>query len=491
MTRLAFLSLITSVALVCGAGGATAQSGLPDTGSGSSNGSSASTPSYPKDDAGRSLILRGFNTASSAKSTPDGMPVFTEADLDREHAAMGTGFVRFLISWRSVEPTPGQYDQQYLDRVEQRVGWYAARGYKVMLDMHQDVYSGAITTAGVSTSNIGGIGNGAPAWATYTDGLPVPPQGQWELYYLDPGVIRAFDNFWNNTGNHPELVEHYANAWRAVAQRFAHNDAVVAYDLMNEPFGGSKQGRAFEAGPLAAMYQRTTAAIRQADHKTWVCVEPQSVGVNQGAPSALTKIDDPRPGGPRIAYCPHLYPITMDLGAGYTGIARVITDASVETWRAGVQYTAGVLGGVPIIIGEFGLDTTLPGARDYIDHVYDTARKIGAGVSYWSSDPGTWGPYLSNGTPTVLVDAVNKPYPRAVAGTPVDWSSTTSQLQLTYRPDRTVGAPTEIYLPRTGFPGDVHVTGAQVVNWDRASRLLTVQSPAGSGTVTLTVTPAA
>ncbi len=53
--------------------------------------------------------------------------------------------------------------------------------------------------------------------------------------------------------------------------------------------------------------------------------------------------------------------------------------------------TAEELGDVPIILGEFGLDTTTPGAREYIDRVYAAAREIGAGVAYWSSDPGTWG----------------------------------------------------------------------------------------------------
>jgi len=66
----------------------------------------------------------------------------------------------------------------------------------------------------------------------------------WELYYIQPGVMRAFDNFWNTTGQHPELVEHYANAWQAVAERFAGNDTVVAYDLMNGPWGGSQIGKA-------------------------------------------------------------------------------------------------------------------------------------------------------------------------------------------------------------------------------------------------------
>lgn len=207
--------------------------------------------SFLRDEHGRVLVLRGFNTASSAKSSPNGMPAFTEDDLEREQADMGTNFVRFLISWRSVEPEPGEYDQAYLDRVATRVGWYSERGYHVMLDTHQDLWSGAITPDGHT-------GNGAPAWATRMDGMPVGSHDMWERYYLDPGVIRAFDNFWNITGRHPELAERYAGAWWAVADRFADDPAVIGYDLMNESYGGTLQGPAFEAGPLTDLYQRTT-----------------------------------------------------------------------------------------------------------------------------------------------------------------------------------------------------------------------------------------
>ncbi|QBJ97348.1 glycoside hydrolase family 5 protein [Rhodococcus sp. ABRD24] len=487
MRRIRFLSAIMAGSLVLGGGVAAAQSSLPLSGS---QGGSAAPPSYLKDEDGRSLILRGFNTASSSKSAPDGMPKFTEADLEREYAAMGTNFVRFLISWRSVEPAPGQYDQAYLNRVEERVGWYAERGYKVMLDMHQDVYSGAAIPGGDTGNGAGPIGNGAPAWATYTDGLSVEPQDRWELYYIQPGVMRAFDNFWNTTGKHPELAEHYANAWRAVAERFADNDAVVAYDLMNEPWGGSMIGSPFEAGPLAALYQRTTNTIRQVDQDSWVCVAPQAIGVNQGLPSGLTKIDDPRAGEQRIAYCPHLYPLPMDLGSAYEGPARTLTDVTIDAWRADVERVSGVLGGVPVIIGEFGFDTTLPGVVDYIGRVYDEAREMGAGVAYWSSDPGPWGPYLEDGTSTALVGTVNKPYPRAVAGTPVEWSASDTNLQLTFRPDPAVTAPTEIYLPQQGFPGAVNVEGADIVSWDRDSRLLTVRTVGDAASATVKVTPA-
>ncbi len=487
MRRIRLTSLIVTGSLLLGGGIAAAQSSLPSSGS-----NTAATRSYLTDDAGRSLILRGFNTASSAKSAPDGMPDFTEADLVREHAEMGTNFVRFLISWRSVEPEPGKYDQAYLDRVEERVDWYAERGYKVMLDMHQDVYSGAIMADDTAGTGAGPIGNGAPAWATYTDGLPVEKQDRWELYYIQPGVMRAFDNFWNTTGKHPELMEHYVNAWRAVAERFADNDTVVAYDLMNEPWGGSLQFEEFEAGPLTDLYQRSTNAIRSVDQDSWVCVAPQAVGVNQGIPSRLGKVTDPRAGEQRIAYCPHLYPLPLDLGDGYSGVSKTLTDVTMRTWRASIEQVANdVLGGAPIIIGEFGLDTTLPGARDFLDRVYTEAREMGAGVSYWSSDPGTWGPYMPDGTPTILVETLNKAYPRAVAGTPVSWSSSVDRLELTYRNDPAVSAPTEIYLPAAGFPGDVAVQGADVVEWDKQSRILTVRSSSGADEVSVTVTPAA
>ncbi|WP_241665844.1 cellulase family glycosylhydrolase [Prescottella subtropica] len=435
------------------------------------------------DDAGRALVLHGFNTANTAKNAPDGMPTFTESDLDREHTDMGTNFVRFLISWRAVEPEPGVYDEAYLDRVAERLDWYDARGYHVMLDMHQDLYSSAITPSDEG-------GNGAPAWATYMDGLPVGDNDMWELYYLEPGVIRAFDNFWNTTGNHPELTDHYADAWRVVADRFADHPAVIAYDLMNEPYGGTVQGPVFEAGPLTALYQKTSDAIRTVDQDTWVCVAPQAMGTNWGTASGLRPVDDARDGDPRIAYCPHIYPLPMDLGGGYTGSSRTQVDATIDAWRGNVLRTAEALGNVPIILGEFGLDTTLPGALDYVERVYDTAGEMGAGVSYWSRDPGSWGPYEEDGSQRNLVAALDRPYPRAIAGEPRGWAVDADRLEFTYLPDLSITAPTEVYLPARTFPDGGDVEGAEVAGWDAGTRILTLRAPTVRQSVTVTISPA-
>ncbi|SJN39060.1 Endoglycoceramidase II [Microbacterium esteraromaticum] len=440
------------------------------------------TTQFITDAAGRDLVQHGFSTAGSAKGSPDGLPDFTVQDLDREHVDMGTNFVRFLISWRAVEPEKGVIDEGYLDAVEERVGWYADRGYHVMLDMHQDLWGSAITPSGTS-------GNGAPAWATHLDELPVEVGDMWELVYLEPGTIRAFDNFWNTTGAHPELTDHYVSAWKAVAEHFADNDAVVAYDLMNEPYGGTLQGVAFESGPLTTLYQRATDAIREVDQSTWVCVEPQAFGFNWGLPSALGAIDDARDGDPRIAFCPHLYPLPMDLGEGFAGSSKGLVEGTVTQWTFNVLRTAEVLGkgegAVPVILGEFGLDTTSEGAEEYVRLVYETADAAGMGVAYWSRDAGSWGPYETDGTARTLVDWLVRPYPRAVAGLQ-SWESEPKKLTFTVGDVDAGKGSAEVYLPPTVFTAKPKVDGGQVRSWDAASGILTLTVPTDA---TVTITP--
>lgn len=436
------------------------------------------TDRFIENDAGQALVQHGFSTAGSAKSTPDGLPVFTEQELVRESEDMGTNFVRFLISWRAVEPRPGVYDQAYLDAVEERVGWYEERGYHVMLDMHQDLW-GRYITPGLDR------GNGAPEWATFMDGLPVQEHDMWELIYLEPGVIRAFDNFWNTSGAHPELTQHYVDAWRAVAERFADNQTVVAYDLMNEPYGGTLQGVAFESGPLTDLYQRAIDAIREVDNDTWVCLEPQAFGFNWGLPSALGVVDDARAGDPRVAFCPHLYPLPMDLGDGFVGSSKPLIEGTIDQWAGNVLRTAARLGQgagpVPVILGEFGLDTNAAGAEQYVKLVYQTADARGFGVAYWSRDNGTWGPYEQDGSERNLVAWLDRPYPRAVAGLE-SWSTDGESLVFTVSRQGSA----QIYLPNSLRAATPKVAGAKISGWDAATGMLHLQT-SGPGEVRVTV----
>lgn len=434
-------------------------------------------PRFITDAQGRALVLHGFSTDGGAKTSADGLPNIDEEGVEVEHEDMGTNFVRLLISWRAVEPEPGQYNEEYLDGLEETVSWYSSRGYAVMLDMHQDLWGPFEDLAE------GQIGNGAPAWATYTDGKAIIERDQWELHYLDPGIVRAFDHFWGTTGEHPELMEHYAQAWRAVAERFGQHEVVVAYDLMNESYGGSVQGPAFEAGALTDLYQRTTDAIREVDEDTWVCIEPQVVGFNWGLPTSLQQINDP---SDRIAFCPHLYPHPLDLGEDYTGANAELVDKVIDGWINNTLNASARLGDAPIILGEFGLNTERPGALEYVETVLSEMSAAGISTAYWSRDAGSWGPYDENGEARNLVAALNRPYPRAVAGTPIRWGVEDGALRLEMIPDATIDAPTEIYLPPTKFT-DPLVRGGERVAWDDETGLLHVTVTPSPDPVTLTI----
>jgi endoglycosylceramidase len=64
------------------------------------------------------------------------------------------------ISWSLLEETPGDISEEYLERIEQIVGWGAEQGLAFIIDMHADFYSHALNPgAGPAYKD------GAPAWA--------------------------------------------------------------------------------------------------------------------------------------------------------------------------------------------------------------------------------------------------------------------------------------------------------------------------------------
>ena len=328
-------------------------------------------------------MLRGVNSSGTAKSAADGQSWVTPADIVREAELLGSNSVRYLVFWDKIEPQPGQYDLAYLDAVAQRVEWYDDAGYDVVLDLHQDVWGPSVGF------------DGAPEWATITDGLAATRQEPWELTYLQPGVLRAFDHFWRTTGRHDDVQASYLAMLGVLVDRFADEQGVLGIDVMNEPFGGSLQGPLFEQGPLSAFYQRAIDVVRAVDDDLWVFVEPQAFGVNQGLPSGLAALTDPRDGDPRIAFAPHLYPLPLDLGGGYAD-NQAWVNRSVELWADRARATSVRLT-APLWLGEFGLDGSQPGAPDYVRSVVSTLQGMDAsGFAYWDNSPGSWSPWSSD-----------------------------------------------------------------------------------------------
>ena len=83
------------------------------------------------------------------------------------NANNGFNLIRLCIFWDGVEPMPGIYDEEYLNRIAEVVEVAKQSGIYVFLDMHQDLYSAKYI-------------DGAPAWATLDEGLPAPERnGMW------------------------------------------------------------------------------------------------------------------------------------------------------------------------------------------------------------------------------------------------------------------------------------------------------------------------
>jgi endoglycosylceramidase len=180
------------------------------------------------DDLGRQVILHGVNLVN--KNAHSGYLGEVGAEDFARMRDWGFNCVRLGVIWDGLEPQPGVINQDYLAGVAKRVGWAKEHGLYVILDMHQDLYSVLFS-------------DGAPAWATLTDGKEhIAPGGVWsDAYFTSPAVQTALDHFWLNSPAEDGLglQDHFAAAWGTLAQSFAAEVAVIGFDLFNEPFPGS------------------------------------------------------------------------------------------------------------------------------------------------------------------------------------------------------------------------------------------------------------
>jgi hypothetical protein len=93
--------------------------------------------------------------------------------------------------------------------------WAAGHGIYTVLDMHQDTYSKYVTASPGTTCRLGAtpeFGNdGAPAWATLTDGAKgCGFQGR----DLSPNVEQFFTNLYDNTGGSATSSPTPGAGWR-------------------------------------------------------------------------------------------------------------------------------------------------------------------------------------------------------------------------------------------------------------------------------------
>ncbi len=163
---------------------------------------------------------------------------FTAEDADAI-AAMGWTAVRLLVSWSRVEPAPGQYDEAYLDEVAAAVAMLRERNVYTILDLHQDAWDASLAASPDEVcegdSVPAGGWDGAPAWATFDGGAARCESGGQREF--GPAVRAAWGSFFDDVEGPGgvSLQTRYIQMFAHLVSRFANDDAVAGYDLMNEP----------------------------------------------------------------------------------------------------------------------------------------------------------------------------------------------------------------------------------------------------------------
>jgi hypothetical protein len=188
------------------------------------------------------------------------VPPLCQDDIN-QMAGFGFDLIRLPISWSLLEPQRGRFNQTYVDRIAQVVGWAGAAGMYVIIDMHQNAYSRYTGISNPPPLPGGALPqmqyhSGAPAWATFTDGFPAEDyKGKREL---DPAVFEAFTNFWLNRDG---IQSEYIASMAFLARHFKDNSTVMGYSMFNEPWPGWTPPPLFEDLLLFPFYRRAIDAL--------------------------------------------------------------------------------------------------------------------------------------------------------------------------------------------------------------------------------------
>lgn len=438
-----------------------------------------------KDEKGRIVLVRGFNYSHRAKFPPY-TSWMKEAHFDKMRS-LGANAVRLVLQWAAIEPEPWVFDEAYLDEIAKVVSWCRKRGMYIVLDMHQDLFSGELG------------GDGAPAWATIDDLVePDFALEPWMLNYYTPEVIASFDAFWSSE----ELKEHFTEAFLRVVDRFKDESAVAGYELFNEPFSGSGIPPIFEATALRHFYLDVIPKLQEIDAKHIYFYEPV-IMVGAGLPSFLGKLDLPN-----CVYAPHYYdPLSAWSGMTYDGGKwRIDMAFGLFDFQASVEF------GVPWVLGEFGTDLENGGASEYLRDNYAMIEKHRvAGAFLWNFNPETTldggllekdhtSPILPDLSEHPVTDQIVRPYPRMVSGQLHKFSFDSASKKFTFEftpapglveePDAIVYVPASRHYPEGFMVSSFASLSSLSWSYDGSAEVLSLWSPLAGGSYTVTITPA-
>lgn len=399
----------------------------------------------------------------------------------------GIDLIRLGFVWDAVEPEMGKYDDAFLDSIKSILDECEQEGVYAYLDMHQDLYSGFGN----------GNGDGAPAWATMTGGHKYEPaKVVWaEGYFFSKAVHTAFDNFWSNADLHGKgLQDRFFNMWSYVISKLGEHNAVIGFDVLNEPFPGSDGGKVFkkivsnlvsttvfdksisvskllklasknETRPkvldlyggehlrkitssadelikkfdtckYSPFINKAAETIRKIGSDKIVIMENSyysNLGIPYScpAPTVNGKRDD------NVVFAPHAYDFMVDTPE-YKYASNERIKAIFDEHKRSQERL-----GVPVIVGEWGGFTE---GNEWFHHIKFLLKLFDS--NKWSNT--YWSYFKGIEESELFTDVIIRPHPVAVTGRIESYchDRDNNTFELCYEQDRVFDAPTQIYLPK-------------------------------------------
>jgi hypothetical protein len=157
--------------------------------------------------------------------------------------------------------------------------------------------------------------------------------------------------------------------WRELAKRYGNRPAVVAYDLINEPFGDPAEDIRPE---LVKLVDRTYAAIREVDQETLILAPASRRGI--------ACYGDPRQRGwVNTGFTDHYYPGLFGQGeptlAAHSDLLQYVVPVQRDLLA---QYEA------PFLVGEFNVVFDFLAQPELMRCYYDTFARCGWMATMWS-----------------------------------------------------------------------------------------------------------
>ena len=430
------------------------------------------------DPQGRVVIVHGLNLVYKRKPyvPPDDSSGFTKRDA-AWLARHGFNAARVGTLWAGLTPSaPGVADPAYLDQWQRVLDLLARKRIWIQLDMHQDQWH----------EEYGG--EGVPDWAAVRQppfSLTPPLVAPFPTGYWTPEVSAMFDDFWANRRG---LRDGWLAAWHVAAQRWKHQRYLMGYDLLNEPWMGVEWPTCLATGceasyptELQPAMEAGLAAVRATDPDNIVWWEPQQFAGGQAVDTFFTA-----PGGADQLgfswhnYCPAVFLESQGIPGSDVSSCRAYSDGRQQhALDQSAQMDA-----VPMM-SEWGATDNL--AAIGIDAA--SADRYLMGWTHWAykfwNDPTT-----ADGDQGLFADDTDlssvkqakarilvRTYAQAVAGTPLvmRFQPGSGRFWFRYRPDRSITAPTRIFVSPLHYPHGYRVS-VEHGTYRRAGRYVLVKA---------------